>query len=340
MTSLLQKLSLGMPVDKFGPRILLVVNIGPETVKCVLLSRNGRKISVDSTKTVNIDTTKKNLLKTICKETGFKSKYCSVILKERDEQVRLLRMPSKFSEVQEINKFITESFGAEKGYISSYQVVGEGGTDKLILAGLLKRDRSQELKEDVEAAGFKPVSLGQESISLINLSLDLSTDDQLRAFLHIGEISSILTVTQGDKLKFVHTFPHGHQCILESIMNGMELDADGATKILEVGTENFDAYMDMEVVSWMHQIALSLDFAERDFGLAVDNVCVYGPGAKSDDVRSMLGQQTYREVTKPNLKALFTDKFSITGADKVGDEYILPIIEGAEIMLGDLNNEN
>ena len=340
MASLLHKLSLGRPVDKHGPRTLLVVNIGPGYTKCVLLSRNGQKIAVEDITKISIDTDQEDLIKAICKETGLKSKYCSVIFKERDEQVRLLRLPSKISDPREINKFIIESFGAKVGFITSHQVVGSGKDDseKLIMAGLLKKKKSLSLMKDVESAGCKPVSLGQEGISLINLSLDLSTDDHLRSFLYIGEISSILTVTLGRNLKFVHTFPHGKQCILESIMNGMELDEEAAEEVLVEGTENFDAYMDMEVISWMHQIALSLDFAERDCGQAVESVCAYGAGSSSKDVRDMLAQQTYRSILEPDLKTLFSKRLSITGVPENPVGFILPIIEGAEIMLGELNN--
>jgi len=342
MASLLQKLSLRRPVDKHGPRTLLVVNIGPDSAKCVLLSRTGRKVSIEGFAHVSVNLEHENIIKQICKKTGLKSKYCSVILKERDEQVRLLRVSSRSAEPDEIKRFVTESFGADKQYTSSYQFVGQGKDDseKLLLAGLLKKEQSNRWHKEVEAAGAKPVSLGLESISLINLSLDLSVDDHLRAFLHIGEVGSILTVTQGKQLKFVHTFPHGNQCILESIMNGMELEQREARAVLEQRTENFDAYMDMEVVSWMHQIALSLDFAERDFGHAVESVTVYGDGAESEDVREMLAQQVYREINQPDMEELLKHKLSTSNIPENVNPFILPIIEGAEIMLGDLNNED
>jgi len=120
----------------------------------------------------------------------------------------------------------------------------------------------------------------------------------------------------------------------------MELEQREARAVLEQRTENFDAYMDMEVVSWMHQIALSLDFAERDFGHAVESVTVYGDGAESEDVREMLAQQVYREINQPDMEELLKHKLSTSNIPENVNPFILPIIEGAEIMLGDLNNED
>jgi len=118
------------------------------------------------------------------------------------------------------------------------------------------------------------------------------------------------------------------------------LDDAEAEKAFCEGTKNFDAYMDVEVVSWMHQIALSLDFAERDFGQAVEGISVFGDGAKSADVREMLAEQSFRQIDQPDLKSLLESKFSMSYLPEDIDSYILPVIEGAEIMLGDLNNED
>jgi len=224
MTSLLHKLSLQKAADKHGPRSLLVANIGPYSVKCVLLSRTGQKVAIEDVATISIDNEDgESDFKEICKKSGLKSRYCSIILKERDEQVRLLRVPNKISSPSDVSKFIAETFGSEKESLSSYQFVGPGNdsSEKLMIAGLLNKEKSADLRKSVEVAGLKPVSLGLESVALINMAFDLSQDDTLRAFLYVGDISSILIVTKGQNLKFVRPFPHGKNCIVESLMNGL-----------------------------------------------------------------------------------------------------------------------
>ena len=278
--------------DRYGPRRILVLDLGAASTKVVLAVRNQRtlrwaKAALWPAIGTDLDTPAWDLAAQM-RDAAIKAEYVSLVVSGRNTMVRMLTFPGKPGTEEARDQQVLQALGMGDDYAVAHQLVsgdGEGERPEFaVLTASMLTGTIGQLNALTEQAGLKPVSLvtsGVAAANLIKAVPDILPDGTATGFLEIGKETSILLLFHGSQLAFARQFKVGVGSLVDSLKASTELDSDTAEKLFHSGSFDFSANVAGTVDPWLHQIGISLDFFERRYGQTVSGVHVFGGGAES-----------------------------------------------------------
>jgi len=304
--------------DRWGPRRLVVAEIGTGATKLVAGSRDGSELVWDRAKLLpeagEDGATQGRDLATQIREFDPSARYVSVIINVKAGMVRLLNFPGQPPRGEALANQVRQTLGVDDTQVARYAVVRHKTvgqkSEYTVLAAALPPDIVDGLSAALLAGGLLPVSLVPGGVALANLAeadSDALPEEGAVGFLSIGKSSSTLLLYADRSLALARLFRVGSDAIVEAIMAAFDLDYETALKLFESGSFDFSGHMTSGLNSWMHQVGISLDFIERRHGRRVEALYVHGSGPGTKLVQAILGDAIRRSVEVwPVLQAFGT----------------------------------
>ncbi|MFO7822060.1 MAG: hypothetical protein R6V56_08430 [Lentisphaeria bacterium] len=282
--------------DRFGPKKLIVVELGSDVTRFVTVARQGAELRWEKAKVLppvdeELMIGKEPLVNFLKGEEHLNVGYVSVLMNTGGGFVRLLSFSGNPGSASVVTREVRQTLGVGDEFEVRHQVMrrnqseGESESEEkseyAVLAAAVPKDKSDALRKAVEDAGKTPVSLvpyGAATANLAETSIDLMTNDKAVGFLQIGRKNSMLVLYVAENLTLARHFKTGFYALLETVMKQYGLDEETAMKFVSSGSFEFSSQMSSAAKSWMHQVGISLDFIERRHGHRVDDLFILGPG--------------------------------------------------------------
>jgi len=336
--------------DRLGPRRLLVLGFGSSATRCAVLTRNQKQVRWE--RAVRLPPVDQDLafdgsdLSSVLAGENLRSDYLSVVYGGAGIGIRLLSFPGKPGDEQALNHQVTEALGVDSQTTSIVlQVVHQSGEGEpqeyAVLAATMPRPLVTGIRGMVEGAGMRPVSLVTPGVAAANLTRafpQLLEKTQITAFLDIEASGSILLLYRNTDLVLARHFRFGADRIVQTLQNGTNLDYETAAKLFLSGSFDFSASVAPVVEPWLHQISISLDFLERRYGNSVQELFLFGEGARSDVLEKMIRDRVQCPVTQWHPLADGGIMPTPPKLTESVDAFTAAVSEGYRIMMAGLSN--
>ncbi len=326
--------------DKFGPKRLLVFVINSESTRAVMFNRVGKKIEVEETLILpkwdpeNIEQT----IDAFRSDYGLEAHYCSVVVQNEKEQVRVLQIPRKELRQSNLDRNIYELMGIGNSHSLVYELEKTKKNTAMasVFAAAIPLENVEEIHHAVANAGYRPVSLVLSSTTVVNFLLCcfVKTDDY-QSYFYIGDQTSTFIVFKDRVPILVRHFGIGFRNIITAICQEFGFDEDMALDTFLTNSFDFSSCM-KNFTSWFHQLGISLDYVERRLGHSMKKLHVFGMGAHSYVLRDVLQDQVRRSVVALDLGLAFEQVVEGEAQENL-DEFLPAVAEACNVMLGGLD---
>ena len=300
--------------DRLGPRRLMVLDLGSSSTKVVVLSRSQQTVRWEQALVwprLADDLTFGDGLRLpdMIDKDGVDAEYVSAIVSSGGVLLRLLNFPGRPGSAEAIREQVRQTLGVDEHFTVQSELVQQlskdsGGRDEYsVFAAAMPGELVEKLYSWLIESKLKPVSLrvsGVATANLINSAPGLLQAGKALGVVEIGSGSSLLLLYQGTDLALARQFKFGASLIIENLKSAFELDSETATKFFSSGSFDFSANVASIVTPWLHQLAISLDFFERRYGKTVGSLYLFGGGAQSRVVESMVSEHVKRPVLRWN----------------------------------------
>ena len=329
--------------DRWGPRRLLVVDLADEGAAAVVMGRSGQAVQcVRSEKMPGLrlpallagDEAVAQL-----RRFAEEAQYISVLMGGEESYVRLLNFPGRPGRDDAVAQQVRQTLGVDEQFDVCYAVMktqeAENAAQFTVLAAAFRRDQVDHLATALTAAGFTPVSLMHRGVVAANLAETLTPGEghaQTSGFLHMGPSSCMLLLYAEGNLALARQFRMGSDLVVQSLMDSLKLDRDTAAKVLASGSFDVTANISPAVKSWMHQIAISLDFIERRYGKRIETLQLLSSGTGARVLREILVASIGRTVECPDLNERLGVAAAAADGAEPDDALWLALCEGRRVM--------
>ncbi len=298
-----------------GPRQLVALDLGSGSTRVVVLSRRKQHVHWDAAfnwPCLNEDMTFGPNRKTLAEmfaEARIAAEYVSVITSSGGTLIRLINFPGRPPDGEMLLTQVRQALGVDDSYMVHCQIVQEltkekdGRDEFAAFSAALPAARVNQVYDWVEGAGLKPVSMRASGTSMANLVREtkgLLKDGTGVGVLEIGHGSSMLFIFLGQDLVLARQFKLGSGVLVEHLRTSFELDEATAAKFFVSGSFDFSANIRPLIAPWLHQLAISLDFFERRYGRSVESVAVFGGGAQSKVMETLIAGHIRRPLVRWN----------------------------------------
>jgi len=329
--------------DRWGPRRLLVVDFADEGAAAVVVGRSGTAVHCLRSATLPAlrlpEAVAGGAALAELRRFAQDVQYVSALAAGEDSYVRLLNVPGRPGKAENVAQQVRQTLGVDEQFEVRHAVVrvqdGEGGGQFMVLAAAFRREGLEGLARAFGEAGFTPVSLSHRGVAAAGLAEALVPDTGGGAssgFLHVGSSFSMLLLYAEGALAIARQFRLGTDLVVQSLMESLNLDHDTAAKVLASGSVDVTANLSPAVKSWMHQIAISLDFMERRYGKRVETLHLLAGGAGARMLREILAASINRAVECPSAHASLAGIEFAGGTGLADDACLLAVHEGRRIM--------
>lgn len=298
--------------DKWGPRRLLVLDMGSVATKAVIVARQHPVVRWEAAALLpavgdDLAFPGGSDLATELRNAHLVAEYVSLVVSGRTATVRLLNFPGAPGAADDRRKQVLQALGLDDSYAVVHEVVSqsnaEGRQEYGVLSASMPSADVGRLREFGETAELKPVSLmvaGVASTNLIQSNPALLPEDGAVGFLEVGAATSVLLVFSGRELALARQLKMGLSMMLEALRSATQLDMDTAVKLFHSGSFDFSANIAPTVKPWLHQIGISLDFFERRYGRTVGALNLFGGGARSKVLEGIISERVRCPVVQWN----------------------------------------
>lgn len=325
--------------DKHGPKRLAVFVVSSESTRAVIFNRVGKKLEIEESLFLpkwNPEDSE-STLRAFRADYELEAHYCSVVFQDEKEQCRVLQLPKKELKKSNLRQQIYELTGMGSEQAVMFEVEESSRKDPVasIVACSLPWDFSDELRSCVETAGYKPVSLLLSSAAVLNFTRRFvvdSSNEGYSSYLYVDDLTSTFVVFKGMTAVLVRHFGIGYRNIISTICESFGFDEDMALDTFLTNSFDFSSCMNT-FTAWFHQISISMDYIERQSGVALNDLNVLGFGAKSQTLCNVISKRLKRQVNVTDLRASLEE--IVDGElDERFEEFVPAISEAYRIMLG------
>lgn len=333
--------------DLDGPRQLLLLELSEASSRAVGLQRRHRLVRWDSAvelPPLDLQNGGRELIREL-DSLGLDREYVSVVSLLPRTASRLISFPAKSTQEGALSQQVRQTLGVEMDTAVTHQVISRPDEDRgeslNVLAAVMPKETVQQLDAFVTDLGAKSVSLTVGSAALANLIQSAAgtlQQDAALGFLNVGQTSSDVLLYRGQDLAFSRHFSFGESTIVDSVMQEMKLDRDTAEKMYRSGSFDIQAEAGPVISSWLHQLQISFDFFERRHGRPVGMLYLFGDGAESKVIESIVSSEIARPLMRWNpLQNI--ENFQINGSVPTAgrQKYLLALGEGLRIMSRGIN---
>ncbi len=298
--------------DKWGPRQLAVIEVGAEHTRLVVVSRSGTSLNWE--KAINLPRIEEDLVEApeivpeLISEHLPEAHYVSVVLSGNVGFVRLLNFPGEPGSPEALENQVRQTLGVEDDFLVRHSIINrkqdgeqQKSSEFAVLASALQSGLVKSLGQRIVADRLVPVSLVPNGVIAANLAdrqvADMP-DNKSLGFLWIGSRSSMLLLYNGSRLTLARQFKIGIRTIIEALMSAFDLDYNTALKLFDSGSFDFSGNLGTAAASWLHQVGISLDFIERRHGRRVEELYIYGGGARTQVLQDMFNSAIGRPAVE------------------------------------------
>lgn len=322
--------------DRLGPRRLLVLELTPLSTRAVIVSRPENVFKLETRFLLppwSLEQQGKELLEAM-NALGQLPEYVAIIREDEKELVRLISFSGKPPDKAEMERQVRQSLGVDDSFLVMHRlapdVVGGEHAEYSVLAAAMPRVEVDGLEHFVRAAGGKPVSLvpgGAVVGRAIAMVPQVLTSEACRGFLYVGKFSSCLTLFHGQALLFLRQFRFGERTIVDSLAKSMQLDYETGEKLYRSGSFDIGGNVSPVLSPWLHKLEISLDFFERRNRRSVSMLYLFGDGAQSRSLESVVSAKVGRPVMPWNALEAVCSEYKLKTLGNGAEEFLLPLCE-------------
>ncbi len=352
LNTLLRNFRWHRTADKWGPRRLVVLEIGPDATRLATVSRESGKLLWETARLVSSvgsdESTGESELTNALKTIGPEAQYVSLVLSGGRSFVRLLNFPGQVPRAELLTSQVRQTLGVDESFEVRHEVIrrsdsGDKNAEYAVLACALPRQQVDSLQRLILDAGRTPVSFTAAGVAVANLAEatpGVLVEGHAVGFLQIGLGTSMLLLYDGANLALARQFKLGIDTIVESLMSAFDLDYATACKLFNSGSFDFSGNVSSSVNTWLHQVSISLDFIERRYGHPVETLNLLGAGAGTNVLREIFTNAVRHKIETWDAFSAISGATPPKDLEEPPELYALALCEAERIMRRGFEHES